>query len=232
MNPDIYLSAYKFFGVVSCIFLCCSLRKNSDQGMWLTLMLLALYGIFVTGMHQIVGDWAMLAPFAIWITLALLAAILFIPFIACDLVHRTLVTRRVREAFPQISQYHLECVVFRVQSGDDLAAMRWDDENVLRGVDSDTEKLTSKGWRPLVEPVKPYPYLKEQGLVASFLDSCGVELSAESSHSLCSLLYFNWNFETAVREGDSLVISMSRRDEARTDRYGCVQPADANLICA
>lgn len=231
MNPDIYLSAYKFFGVLCGIFFCCSLRKNSDKSTWFTLMLLALYGIFVTGMHQFVGDWAMLAPFAFWIALVLLGGLLLIPVIACDFVHGKLVRRSVREAFPQIDQYHVELMIGRVRNGDDLDAMRWDGVNVVRGEGLNAEKLTGQGWRPLVEPVKPYPYLKEQDLACGFLSSYGVEVSAESNHALCSLLYFNWNFDTAVLEGDSLVISMSRRDEARTDRYGCMQPAEANPAC-
>lgn len=228
MNPDIYLAAYKFFGVLCGIFFCCLLRKKSDQGTWLTLMLLALYGIFVTGMHQMVEGWAVLAPFAFWIALVLLGGLLLIPVIACDLVHRKLVRRSVREAFPQIDQYHVERMIERVRHGDDLDAMLWDGENVVRDEGPNAEKLTCKGWRPLVEPVKPYPYLKEKDLVCGFLSPYAVEVSTESNHALCSLLYFNWNFEKAVLEGDSLIISMSRRDEARTDRYGCMQLAEAN----
>lgn len=232
MNPDIYLSVYKFFGVLCGIFFCCSLQNNSDQVMWVTLALLALYGVFVTGMHQVVGDWAMLAPIAVWVVLALLCAVIAIPFIGWDRWRDKQVTAKIRTKFPQVGQYHLECMIGSVRNGGDLDVMRWDGENVLRNEGSSTEKLTSKGWRPLVEPVKPYPYLKERTLVNSFLASYGVEVSAESNHSLCSLLYFNWKFEAAVVDGDSIAISMSRRDEARTDRYGCVAPTETHPGCA
>jgi len=228
MNPAIYPPAYEFFGVIAIAsFLLANLHR-SWNGEWNTIGLLGCYGLIVTALHHAFGGLGLfLLPVVFVVLLFLMGGIIWL----CDSKYRKMKVR-AKKLFPDASELEISFVGnILLEGGFDaelLNEIRWDGIRIVRGNGDKIERITKHGWRPLPAPGNTYPYLAQRTFLDERLSFLGVEVAAERSHFLCSLLYFNWEFSATVVEGNLLTIAMHRRDEKRTERIHCRQVESSN----
>jgi len=213
MNPDIYLHAYQFFGVFFFAGIALGILTSSDTTAGL-LSFLSLFGLLVTAIHQMFGIMAFIA---------IPAGLIVLSFIGngYGLIldkRNDILRKRAERMFPLASHFELNLIAARLKKGQDVSELRWDGHRVIRGQGDSVEKLTRRGWGPLIDPAAPYPYLEEQKILEAALSPLGVLLAPEMNHFLCSMLYFNWNIGNLVVEDNLLLVTMKRREETRIDR--------------